>query len=50
MHILPCLAQSPDLNPFEHLGIYLDRQLSCLERKFNQTVEDAIKAKFYSID
>ena len=50
MRVLPWLAQSLDLNPVEHVWDYLYRQMSCLERRSKQTFENALKAKFYSID
>ena len=50
IHVLPWPAQSPDLNPIEHLRDYLDRQISCFERRSKQTFENALQEKFYSID
>ena len=50
IHVLPWPAQSPDLNPIEHLRDYLDRQISCFERRSKQTFENALQEKFYPID
>ena len=50
IHFLPWPAQSPDLNPIEHLWDYLDRQILCFKRRSKQTFENALQEKFYSID
>ena len=50
IHVLPWPAQSSNLNFIEHLWDYLDRQIYCFERRSKQTLENALREKFYSID
>ena len=47
---LPWPAQSPNLNLIKHIWNYLDRQISCFERRSKKTFENALREQFYSVD
>ena len=47
--VMPWPAQSPDLNPIEHLWAYLKQRLRVIQRKSNKSLRKAIQEAWQQV-